>query len=184
MNALRPMLLLAVIGAACGTALALAAGLETATAPVQSVGDTGGGNNAVNLRAVGRGDLRQQLNLATGVVYERAGVAHGAAAAEAAALPDEIFWDGFELCGDGVIDAAGEQCDRSDLGGATCSSLGYPGGTLSCTRQCQWDRSGCAATCASLVCTIDGDCGAAACGPCLTNLCIGALGKPPPGDDP
>jgi len=183
MNPLRPLLLLGVLIAAGGTAVALAAGLGT-TAPAQSVVVVSGANDGVVARAIDRSNLRHQLDIATGVEYARDRMSRGAAPADIAELPDEVFWDGFELCGDGVIDSGAEQCDRSDLGGATCSSLGYPGGALSCTRQCQFDRSGCAATCASLVCTIDGDCGAAACGPCLTNLCIGALGKPPPGDDP
>jgi hypothetical protein len=47
-----------------------------------------------------------------------------------AAVVDEIFWDAFELCGDGVIDSASEQCDRTDFGGATCMSEGFQDGTL------------------------------------------------------
>ena len=49
----------------------------------------------------------------------------------------------FPHCGDGSINAAGEQCDGSDLGGETCASLGFLGGTLACDASCQFDTSGC-----------------------------------------
>ena len=46
-------------------------------------------------------------------------------------------------CGDGVINGP-EDCDGDDLGGATCSSLGYhEGGELGCTPGCEFDVSGC-----------------------------------------
>lgn len=44
-------------------------------------------------------------------------------------------------CGNGVI-TGGEQCDMT-LGGATCSDLGYQGGTLTCTSTCRFDTSLC-----------------------------------------
>ena len=47
-------------------------------------------------------------------------------------------------CGNGVRDA-GEECDGSDLGGATCVSLGYDAGSLVCTAACLLDESGCRA---------------------------------------
>lgn len=37
--------------------------------------------------------------------------------------------------GDGIKNGA-EQCDKTDLGGQTCSSLGFAGGTLTCTSKC------------------------------------------------
>jgi hypothetical protein len=47
-------------------------------------------------------------------------------------------------CGNAVKDGS-EQCDGSDLGGATCASLGFTtGGTLACTTGCGYDTSGCA----------------------------------------
>jgi hypothetical protein len=48
-------------------------------------------------------------------------------------------------CGDGIADPNGnEQCDGADLGGASCTSLGYTGGgTLSCTVGCGYDTSLC-----------------------------------------
>jgi hypothetical protein len=47
-------------------------------------------------------------------------------------------------CGNGTAEGV-EQCDDTDLAGATCSSLGYSGGgTLACTAGCGFDTSGCA----------------------------------------
>lgn len=46
------------------------------------------------------------------------------------------------VCGNNIKET-GEQCDGSDLGGATCQSLGYPGGTLSCRADCTFNTSGC-----------------------------------------
>jgi hypothetical protein len=45
------------------------------------------------------------------------------------------------LCGDGAV-SQGEQCDGEALGGATCASLGFASGTLTCT-QCHFDTSRC-----------------------------------------
>jgi len=46
------------------------------------------------------------------------------------------------VCGNNIKET-GEQCDGIDLGGATCQSLGYSGGTLSCRPDCTFDTSGC-----------------------------------------
>jgi len=45
-------------------------------------------------------------------------------------------------CGNGVLDA-GEQCDGINLGGATCTSRGFAGGTLSCSATCTWSTTQC-----------------------------------------
>ena len=45
-------------------------------------------------------------------------------------------------CGDGIIDGE-EQCDGADLGGQTCQSFGFTGGTLGCRTSCDVDLSGC-----------------------------------------
>ena len=46
-------------------------------------------------------------------------------------------------CGDGFITGL-EQCDGTKLGGYTCKSLGFVGGTLKCTPlTCIYDKSGC-----------------------------------------
>jgi len=51
--------------------------------------------------------------------------------------------DGSPSCGDGVIDPGAEVCDLSDLGGATCQSLGLPPGTLRCAPDCSFNPGGC-----------------------------------------
>jgi hypothetical protein len=45
-------------------------------------------------------------------------------------------------CGNGVRDA-GEECDGSAFGGATCASEGFSAGTLTCTSSCVIDTSSC-----------------------------------------
>lgn len=73
---------------------------------------------------------------------------------------------GSSNCGNGTIDA-GEQCDGGNLGGATCQSQGFPGGTLSCTAACTFNTSACVPACApfNAKCTRNGD--------CCSNLCLG-----------
>ncbi|MBU1537291.1 lamin tail domain-containing protein [Myxococcota bacterium] len=46
-------------------------------------------------------------------------------------------------CGDGTIQAPNEVCDGATLGGATCGSLAYSGGVLSCHENCTYDTTGC-----------------------------------------
>ena len=48
------------------------------------------------------------------------------------------------ICGNNVKES-GESCDGSDLGGASCSSQGFSGGTLSCTASCTFNTSQCTA---------------------------------------
>jgi hypothetical protein len=45
-------------------------------------------------------------------------------------------------CGDGVVQD-GELCDRSDLQGASCTSLGFAGGSLACSPTCQFNAAAC-----------------------------------------
>jgi hypothetical protein len=59
-----------------------------------------------------------------------------------------------QRCGDGVRDDLdGEECDPggaahgADLGGATCESLGYYGGTLTCLSNCRLSLLDCGARC-------------------------------------
>ncbi len=51
----------------------------------------------------------------------------------------------FFRCGDGLIQAdVGEICDRDNLRGESCQSLGRGNGTLACRSDCKaWDFSGC-----------------------------------------
>ena len=46
------------------------------------------------------------------------------------------------VCGNNVKES-GEECDGSDLGGASCQSLGYAGGSLACRPDCVFDTSNC-----------------------------------------
>lgn len=47
-------------------------------------------------------------------------------------------------CPNGMIDQAdGEECDGGNLGGQTCTTLGFDGGVLSCNGQCKFDASQC-----------------------------------------
>ena len=46
-------------------------------------------------------------------------------------------------CGDGSVNVVGEQCDGADLGGESCTTLGFDGGALACDGSCGFDTSGC-----------------------------------------
>src|ERR1051326_4337717 len=59
-------------------------------------------------------------------------------------------------CGNGVRGGADEQCDGSDLGGATCQSRGFAGGTLACGSDCRFDGAGCTAQVVTLPASIAG----------------------------
>jgi hypothetical protein len=48
----------------------------------------------------------------------------------------------ISVCGNNIKEG-GEQCDGTDLGGATCQSLGFTGGTLSCSASCNFNTSAC-----------------------------------------
>ena len=50
---------------------------------------------------------------------------------------------GGPLCGNGLKDA-GEECDQSDFGGASCATQGCTGGVLTCTSTCLTDATACA----------------------------------------
>lgn len=45
-------------------------------------------------------------------------------------------------CGDGQIEGM-EECEGPDLDGQTCETLGFSGGTLTCTAGCLFDKTGC-----------------------------------------
>jgi alpha-tubulin suppressor-like RCC1 family protein len=46
-------------------------------------------------------------------------------------------------CGDSELQVAFEECDGGELGGASCESKGYNGGTLNCDNTCNFDLSEC-----------------------------------------
>ncbi len=51
---------------------------------------------------------------------------------------------GPDLCGNGAVDP-GEECDSSDLGGQSCTGLGYASGNLGCLADCTFDKGACVA---------------------------------------
>ena len=57
-------------------------------------------------------------------------------------LPDLEPEEPSPECGNSITEE-GEACDGGDLGGMTCESLGYDGGTLGCADDCTYDESGC-----------------------------------------
>lgn len=51
---------------------------------------------------------------------------------------------GWTACGNNLLEAPDEACDGTDLGGATCASQGFTGGTLACQPSCTaFDTSDC-----------------------------------------
>lgn len=60
---------------------------------------------------------------------------------DVSACTDEIP----ETCGNGALDS-GEDCDGTELGGASCDSLGYSGGDLACAADCSFDDAACKAS--------------------------------------
>ncbi len=48
-------------------------------------------------------------------------------------------------CGNGVLDST-EECDASDLGGASCASLGWESGSLGCSASCTYETDLCEGT--------------------------------------
>ena len=77
------------------------------------------------------------------------------------------------VCGNEIIEGT-EECDLTDLGEATCGSLGFSGGTLACSAEsCTFDTRGCTAPTCTVVpgeCNCNGKCAkneASTCGDCL-----------------
>ena len=50
--------------------------------------------------------------------------------------------DSGDDCGNGVVDP-GEGCDGANFNGQSCMGLGFAGGNLTCTADCQINSSGC-----------------------------------------
>lgn len=80
-------------------------------------------------------------------------------------------------CGDGRTEGT-EVCDGADLGGATCQSLGFTGGSLSCAADCRARvTSACTGTCTpqcgGRTCGPDPVCGMS-CGTCSSGTCSAA----------
>jgi hypothetical protein len=64
-------------------------------------------------------------------------------------LQNDLWFGRFEferICGNGVLEKElGEGCDGTDFGTASCATLGYKSGALTCTRSCAVDTSTCVA---------------------------------------
>ncbi|RDV37840.1 hypothetical protein DV096_12050 [Bradymonadaceae bacterium TMQ3] len=54
------------------------------------------------------------------------------------------------ICGDNAVNQTSESCDGSDLGGESCTSLGFGSGTLSCANTCDFDTTACGPLCADV----------------------------------
>ncbi len=100
----------------------------------------------------------------TGGVVSNGGTGGGAGATSCNTGTPQPPACGAALCGNGKIDTCNncpdggfggypgggppcqsnaENCDGTVLGGASCTSLGFPGGTLSCGADCRFDTSAC-----------------------------------------
>lgn len=91
-------------------------------------------------RAVGRATSRYGLNCSTEAV--------GALDAYLAQCSNDVVAasvlnGSLPRCGDGRINAVGEQCDADDLGEESCERLGLLGGGLRCDLDCRLDAAGC-----------------------------------------
>ncbi|TXD41156.1 hypothetical protein FRC96_04870, partial [Lujinxingia vulgaris] len=51
------------------------------------------------------------------------------------------------VCGDDTVNQGSESCDGTDLGGESCTSLGFAPGTLGCATTCDFDTSACGPLC-------------------------------------
>lgn len=87
------------------------------------------------------------------------------------------------VCGDGVREGW-EECDNGDLGGATCASRGFGGGSLSCNPACDFNVSACspAPSCGDGSCNGSETCSTcpADCGACPASGGGGGGGYVPP----
>jgi hypothetical protein len=89
---------------------------------------------------------------------------------------------GGAFCGDGIL-SEGEECDGANLGGESCTSLGFIGGELACGPSCTFDESDCI-PCRETGASCDGD--AECCeGECTRGVCSEpATPTPSPTDTP
>lgn len=119
--------------------------------------DSGGQGGAGAGTSVGPGGAGTGGNTGPGGVSQGGagqggGSAGGASQGGAGPGSSEAGGSGPE-CGNGMLDP-GETCDVGNLGGATCQSEGYDGGSLKCTGDCiGFNEAGC---CKS-DCTAEGD---------------------------
>ncbi len=69
--------------------------------------------------------------------------AQGFVTAHADAVAAALDGGALPTCGDASINVVGEQCDGVDLGGESCTTLGFNAGTLACDGGCAFDPAGC-----------------------------------------
>ena len=77
------------------------------------------------------------------------GYHEGALACTAACRWDASDCQAGGSCGDGAVQLTFEDCEGAQLGDATCESLGFSGGVLSCGEDCAFDTSRCESICNS-----------------------------------
>lgn len=84
----------------------------------------------------------ETITVTAGVAYDfivRANATTGQTSTENCASCEVL---NSKACGDNII-IAGESCDGTNLGGATCIIFGFDYGTLSCSSTCEFNFSGC-----------------------------------------
>jgi alpha-tubulin suppressor-like RCC1 family protein len=84
-----------------------------------------------------------------GFTCERLGYHGGTLACTPGCLWDAADCQATGFCGDGALQTGAEACEGTDLGGASCESLGFSGGFLACGDDCAFDTSDCQAICNS-----------------------------------
>ncbi|HKY41280.1 MAG TPA: hypothetical protein VJN18_35350 [Polyangiaceae bacterium] len=109
-------------------------GFDQGEPGLAAAGQTGSGGIAQGGKNDGGGPLTSGTNGADPAGAGGDAVDATAGQAGAAGAPPD-------LCGNGYVDE-GEECDGGELGGATCGSLTYAGGRLSC-QYCAYDTSEC-----------------------------------------
>lgn len=121
-------------------AVALAANAATAAGPVCGDVNDSGTISTVDALFVLRKSVDQPVTLDCSA-YEDEIATCEAGLGECSG--DLMACLGGERCGDGIVNAVGEHCDESDLGGANCGSVGHEGGRLACDDECRFDASEC-----------------------------------------
>ncbi len=146
---LRSMVLAAAVLSGCATGSQLdstgsggsgAAGAGTTTASQGGGGAGSGGTTSTTMGSGGTGDGGSAGAGGEGGEAGQGG-SGGSGGQTTTATGQGGGGPGHE-CGDGVIDAD-EECDALALGGQTCESLGFVGGTLKCSSACKLDTSEC-----------------------------------------
>jgi hypothetical protein len=92
---------------------------------------------------INRPSERCDGNDLAGASCEGLGLGPGTLACTASCTLDTTGCTEPPRCGDGVRNEPSEACDGADLGGATCQSVGFLGGTLACGADCTFDASAC-----------------------------------------